>query len=480
MKCSLLKNHIYLILIVVLFFIALLNIFYGLNNFPFFSWDEARHGVSAFEMLKNNNYILNTYRNKIDYWNLKPPLSFWAVMAGYKIAGFNALGLRLFSGISALLTILIVTLFVHKIYGKLASLISMLTLTTCTQFLINHSARTGEADSLFVFFFTSAILSLLLVNRNIKWLYIFGLSFSFAFLTKSWHAGNILAIMILYFIFTGMYKKLVFKHWFLLSLFMVAPIFIWGAIRFQYDGIEFFKQMVTYDLLQRSSTPIEGHLREWNYYLKILWLFFKFWIILLFGLMTIYSKRNLSSKWENFKPNHYLIGIIIWIIVPILLFSLAETKIRWYILPVYPALSILISTLVVKILQEGKLAVRLIVLLSIVFVTLNYEIQIQTYIHHPIPKYHLALLQSIQGNKEFKGYHLFRLQNSKQTNWPQNTVLAAELYDDLKVEDGNLHDFLRTSRSLLLIEKGEEGNQFIKSNQLMIISYNKWGYLVTK
>ena len=47
------------------------------------SWDEARHGISAYEMIQNKNYIVNTFNYDVDYWNLKPPLSFYGIMLGF-------------------------------------------------------------------------------------------------------------------------------------------------------------------------------------------------------------------------------------------------------------------------------------------------------------------------------------------------------------------------------------------------------------
>ena len=44
------------------------------------SWDEARHGISAYEMMKNHNYLINTYLDLPDYWNVKPPLSFLTII----------------------------------------------------------------------------------------------------------------------------------------------------------------------------------------------------------------------------------------------------------------------------------------------------------------------------------------------------------------------------------------------------------------
>ena len=56
------------------------------------SWDEARHGISAYEMLKNKQFLVNTYLGKPDYWNVKPPLSFLSVAAGFVLCGYNAVG----------------------------------------------------------------------------------------------------------------------------------------------------------------------------------------------------------------------------------------------------------------------------------------------------------------------------------------------------------------------------------------------------
>jgi 4-amino-4-deoxy-L-arabinose transferase-like glycosyltransferase len=469
---------VYTLLTIFLLALALFNIFYGLSKFPIFSWDEARHGVSAYEMLKERNFIINTYKNKIDYWNLKPPLSFWMTIAGYKIAGFNTLGLRLFSAVFAILTILMVALFVLKKHGLVASFLSALSLTTSTQFLIHHSARTGDADSLFVFLFTSSILSMLLSDQNKQWLYVSGILFSLAFLTKSWHAGNIIIIISLYLLSTGTYRRIRYRGWFLLFACMVGPIILWGIIRYQYDGLTFFKNMITYDLLKRSSVPIEGHIGSTFYYFQIIWRFSKFWLMLLIGFLMIYL-YHFKSKFIKPNVSFYMIGLCLWLVVPFTLYSIAETKIKWYILPIYPALSILIGSLGSTILQNGRLRIKIALLASILLISAKYESQIFTYLQHPIPKLHLNLVQKIQSIDEIKGFNLYIHQHSKSV-WTQNTVLAAELFGDLKVKDGDFKSFLQKDRALLLLKKSKKTKQLIESHHLMIIASNKWGYIVRK
>ena len=43
------------------------------------SWDEARHGVNAYEMIQNGDYIRHTYNYVTDDWNLKPSISYWGL-----------------------------------------------------------------------------------------------------------------------------------------------------------------------------------------------------------------------------------------------------------------------------------------------------------------------------------------------------------------------------------------------------------------
>ena len=76
---------------------------------------------------------------------------------------------------------------------------------------------------------------------------------------------------------------------------------------------------------------------------------------------------------------------------PFILYSIAETKIKWYILPVYPVMSILIGTIGGSVLQNGKLAIKTILLVLVIAVSAKYESQIYTYLRHPVQKLHLNL-----------------------------------------------------------------------------------------
>lgn len=465
--------------IIILLVITLFNLFYQLGNFPIYSWDEARHGVSAFEMLQNKNFIVNTYRYKPDYWNLKPPLSFWAIVMGYKLAGFNALGLRISSAFFALLTIMMVAFFVYKRHGKLAFIITALTLVTCKQYITNHCARTGDADSLFVFLFTAAILSLLTWKDHYKWLYFSGLAFSLAFLTKSWHAGNIAVIIVLYLLLTGKYKRLTYKNWAFLCMCIILPIAIWSIIRYQYDGFTFFKGMIMYDLLHRSTTTIEGHVGGMYYYIEILLRFFKYWIVIL-GLFVVLYFFNRKNVFINPEKKAYMIGLCLWIIIPFILFTIAKTKVRWYIMPIYPPLAIMIGAISSRFLIKGNWPTKIILLASLFSVTIYYESQIYGYLTKPTPNFKQNLIEEAAFEKGTKGDDLYIYDLSSTVNWSQSEVLTAELSDNLHVKNGDFNQFLKKDKALLLVPKKLYNQKLVTTNHLKVIASNRWGYIVEK
>ena len=57
--------------------------------------DEAYHGVNAYEMLTNGNWLVNTYRYETDYFNSKPPLNLWLIMMAYRVFGASSFSLRI-------------------------------------------------------------------------------------------------------------------------------------------------------------------------------------------------------------------------------------------------------------------------------------------------------------------------------------------------------------------------------------------------
>jgi 4-amino-4-deoxy-L-arabinose transferase-like glycosyltransferase len=355
-----LRDYRFPLLLAAVLIIAGFNLFFRLDGVQLWSYDEARHGVTAYEMMKSGDYIRGTYLGETEYWNLKPPLGLWAVAASYRVFGVSVFSLRFPSALSAWLSILLVILMSRRKFGDEVSLLSGIILCTCFGFILYHSGRTGDFDALFALTVTASLFFLDLSPEKPLYLVLAGFFASLAFLTKSFAVLQIFAITFVYVILS--WKKTVWKvrHFlFYLAAFLI-PVLAWAYFRYRADGTAFFQKMVSFDLLNRSQNAIEGHVGGPLYYLG--YAFYNFFPWSLPAVAALFYRNRL--RWKS-SADSFLFGIRsnsffrvpifwIWAFVPLLLFSFAKTKIYWYITPIYPALSVMTAWFLFHWISEDK------------------------------------------------------------------------------------------------------------------------------
>ncbi len=303
--------------------------FFRLDAAPILSSDEGRHGVNAYEMMKEGNYIANTYNGKVDYWNLKPPLSFYFIMLGYRIFGYNAWGLRFFSALAYLTLAIIVAVFLKKKFNSMASLLSVFMFAACYFYFADHFVRNGDPDALFILFVGVCLIALYLSSENSNWLHLSGLMVALAFLTKSYHAVLLLPIIFLYLIFTKGFAKIKWWQYLTVAAVTLSPILIWLVARVSFDGWQFIKEMLVYDVFKRSTNVIEEHSTNFFVYLPFTILYDN--MITICGLLlivTVIIKLVKKQKLTNLEKLALFSMISIYTV-----YGLARTKIEWYIWP---------------------------------------------------------------------------------------------------------------------------------------------------
>lgn len=309
-------------------------------------WDEARHGVSAYEMLQTGEPIVTTYAYSPDYWNLKPPLSEWFIALGYKLFGYNAYGLRFFSGVSMFLSALLCAAFLWKRYGKTEAVFSLFAFASCGKLFYYHAARNGDADALFIFCYTIAVLCLCESHRKFSWTYGACLAFSFAFLAKGWHAGTIALLVLLTLLFTGRFSQMRLKHYALCALSSLGPAGLWALARWRKDGLSFLISMFTYDVVNRATGSLENHAAPVYFYLGVLGRSVSSIFLILLSLFGLVLLLRSNAFRQRSAPFYDALVCVLAVLVPFVLFSAASSKLFWYILCVYPAI-VLLSALAV-------------------------------------------------------------------------------------------------------------------------------------
>src|ERR1051325_1205158 len=73
--------------------LAAFNLTFRLGHEIVVDWDESLYGISAWEMLCNNQWLATTFRGSIDYYNTKPPLNIWLLALSFKAFGPNLISL---------------------------------------------------------------------------------------------------------------------------------------------------------------------------------------------------------------------------------------------------------------------------------------------------------------------------------------------------------------------------------------------------
>ena len=451
-----------------LFFTILLGIlcllcFYNLGEYNLNWGDETRYGASAIEMIKNNNYLINYYGGEIDYCNLKPPFSYWIIILGYKIFGYNAWGLRFFSALSYVILAVIITLFVKKKANKTASLIALLLFSTLSTFFTSHFIRTGDADSIYILFIGIALISLSLASDNPNWLHLTGLMFALAFLTKATHVIILCPIIFFYWLFTKMYKQIKWWQYITTILCAIIPILIWGIARFQFDGFKFIWEMLFHDFLERTTQPIDYQTgTPFYYYLVELSKKPTLMICLILFIITLICKLIKKEKFSNLD-----ILCLISILTIFILFSCAQTKYFWYwypaCVPLIIAGSISVTQVYDNLFKHRILQTIFYISLAITaFYCLTQTVQI-------IDEYKYWYSSKVSFNntsnnikKEnhitmFFEYDDFNL-NKQDLLWPESDTLCVlewQLDAAITIKWGGYDAFLQNKDSYLLMDKDD-------------------------
>lgn len=450
--------------------------FYRLGVVDIQPWDEARHGINAYEMLQTNDFIHSTYRYTTDLYNLKPPLSYWLSAIAYRVFGYRAFSMRFFSALSYLATGVLVSLSLKRHHGSIPSLMSLLFFIFSFDVFSLHMARTGDADAVFIFLYTVAILSTIRFTEREKPrdLYLASVAFSLAFLAKSFHAGCIVVTMAAILLWTKTLRKLTLKTWMLSFACALGPVLIWGIARYLDDGIVFLQKMFTYDLLARSTTVLENHGGSFLHYVKGMSKHLSVWtlgiICLIVFAANIAKRKSLERR---------IVLYLIWAIVPILLFFFVRTRVIWYIYPANIALIVLGSVLVPELfaLMRHRIVNGFICLVLVAAICLGISNDISKIVKSQNQdRVQVFLIQSVNREEDFAGKGCY----IDSDTWAQDDVLAAELAGDLKCLDGGINKFAQDQTDALLLVTDLSAFSLNQHPGWEIVKENKYCMLIER
>ena len=370
----------YALCVFLVLLIAAFNVFVGLGESRLDDSDEARYGVSAWEMARGGSLIVTTYAGQPEYWNLKPPLGYWLLALSFRLFGPSPFSLRLPSALFALGTVALSMAFTRRHLGRQAALLAGLMVATGFGFLSHHGARSGDLDSGLTFLLVLAAVLIPRLAASPGLLVAFWGLLAAGFLLKSFAILPMVLVAAGYLLWTGDWRRLRWGACLLGIALFAAVAGAWAAARWHADGSPYFLQrMVGEDLLARSLREIDkGRSAPWSYLVS---LFDRFapWPLLLLAAAFLAARtagwRGIWSAWTrrrrrgDWSPAARLLAL--WIAVPLLLFSVARTHHHWYLDPVYPALATVAAAALLWLLRRTAPERRTVAFLCLVVLPLG-------------------------------------------------------------------------------------------------------------
>jgi len=335
------------VLCVAILALAAFNLTFRLASDAITEWDESLYALSAAEMLDTGDWVATRFLGRIDYYNAKPPLNVWLIALSFKAFGISALSLRLVSVASAWLTVLVIVLWARRIAGPVVALAAGLVLGTTFGFIYVHSARTANTDALYTLLMTlTAIVLSRSADRPWQRLWL-GPLLAAAFLLRGPAVLMPLALVVL----VEMGHRRAPRRWMPLAVavvLFVIPVGLWMLARWRVDQWTFIEQLWSVDLVARTLMPLEGHAGSPWFYLNVLQKYQYDWLIAAAAAIIVFPPSRQQWRawlvfWQTPRSPRMVIGC--WAVVVVLVPTLMETKITWYLDPFYPVFAIAVAVL---------------------------------------------------------------------------------------------------------------------------------------
>ncbi len=303
--------------------------------------DEGRYAEIPREMVASGDWVTPRLNN-LKYFE-KPPLQYWATAAAYTVFGEHQWTSRLWAALTGFAGVLLVWLAGAHLFGREAGRYAALLL--CSSLLYALMAHINTLDMGVTFFISLGIIALLLAQREgadarirRNWMWLSWAALGLAVLSKGL-MGLVLpgAALVIYSLLQrdiAVWKRM---HWgvgLLIFLLVTAP---WFYLVMKANP-EFFQRFFIFEHYTRFTTKEHGRYQPWYYFIPVLLLGMLPWTILMFDTLARTWKN--SSRGNAFNPERFL---LIWAIFIYVFFSVSGSKLPSYLLPMFPALALLMG-----------------------------------------------------------------------------------------------------------------------------------------
>jgi len=301
--------------------------------------DSCNYAAVAKEILRTHKWLglYDPVYQGVFYYHF--PLCIWMTALFFKFFGITAFTAKLFSMLSSFLLVGVLFYF-----GKLLKNHWVGFFAGVSFLLTNHIVRLSRQcrmDLPVSLFITLAILSFILAQRRSRLYYLFfGLFTCLAIFSKDVSGLAPLAIVFVYLVMRWRIKELFHPFFILGLLFAIGSVLFW----IWFDQNTLFYGWWHWNFTHLLKSPAFNV--PWHYYIWTITT--KYFYFLPFAIYGGY----LAIKEAYNSKNHEFYLLIIWVLIFPLAFSFGRQKLHYFILPIYPAASLLVGMTCEKLFKE--------------------------------------------------------------------------------------------------------------------------------
>lgn len=333
-------HHFWLIMV----FLALAVSFSFQGSRGLYETSEGRYAESAREMVERGNWLEPTLGYR-PHWT-KPPVSYWAIAGGIKLFGPNEWGARLYNAITFFLTVLVVAYLGVMLWGKATGLLAGLIYASSLFPVLGAYAVT--TDTLLALWEVCAVTCYMKAYRSSPsvegktWIVLMWLFFGLGFLTKG-PPALIPLIPILVWHFQQEHKPRLANPWGIF-LFLLTGFSWYVTVCFRHPGLlSYFLGQEVVERVTSSSVHNHQWYKPFVIYLPALTLGAGPWLY--FGVKLLWLKRLVRPAilWSYVRKGTPSSFLLLWLILPLILFSLVKSRLELYVLPLYVPIALAIA-----------------------------------------------------------------------------------------------------------------------------------------
>jgi 4-amino-4-deoxy-L-arabinose transferase-like glycosyltransferase len=301
-------------------------------------WDEGIAAQVSREIWRGNLNWLYPTIDSMPYFN-KPPLVHWLIGLCFAAGGVSEFTARLVPAMLTATSVPLLYAIGRELFPR-RSIAIFSALVYLTLLPVVRHGRLAMLDGAVLCFLLAAVWCLLRSRRDLRYALGAGIGFGLICLTKGVMLGLLLAAVGCIFLVWDTPRLLTSGYlWGGLAI-GTFPVAAWYFAQWLHYGQYFINANLVNESFLRISEPVSNHKGPpWYYLLEILKLAWPWQLFWLQGLFWSWENRNF--------PGPKL--VLVWTGVYLLAISVMNTKLPWYVLPVYPAFAVAVGSYLAEV-----------------------------------------------------------------------------------------------------------------------------------